>query len=174
MTSHHESISIRREVHSDVASIRSLNELAFGQPDEADIVDALRRSGCDLLSFVALHGKSIIGHAMFSPVILECDTRIVEGNGLGPVAVLPDYQQQGIGSALIETGLTILRQRSCPFVIVLGHPSYYPRFGFELASKRGIECQWEGIPDEAFLIQVFDEAVLLDVQGVARYRPEFG
>lgn len=89
------------------------------------------------------------------------------------MAVLPEGQRQGIGSRLVRSGLDRLRDQACPFVIVLGHPKYYPRFGFERASKYGINSQWAGVPDEAFMIIVFDEGALQGVSGVARYRAEF-
>lgn len=93
--------------------------------------------------------------------------------GLAPMAVKPDRQKQGIGSSLVERGLEILREQGCPFVIVLGHPEYYPRFGFERASKYGLLSQWEGVPDEAFMVIVLDQTALESVSGVAKYRAEF-
>ncbi|MEW8496561.1 MAG: N-acetyltransferase, partial [Candidatus Thiodiazotropha taylori] len=95
------------------------------------------------------------------------------GMGLAPMAVLPSHQGEGIGTRLVRYGLDYLRDADCPFVIVLGHPDYYPRFGFELASKYQIHSQWEGVPDDAFMIAVFDQAVIPRHGGVARYRDEF-
>jgi putative acetyltransferase len=89
------------------------------------------------------------------------------------MAVAPECQRRGIDSALVEHGLVILRERRCPFVIVLGHPEYYPRFGFEPASKHGLKSQWEGVPDEAFMIMVFDSDAIEGTRGVVRYREEF-
>jgi putative acetyltransferase len=93
--------------------------------------------------------------------------------GLAPMAVLPDRQRQGIGSRLIQRGLELLRDRGCPFVVVVGHPEYYPRFGFEPASKHGLVSQWEGMPDEAFMVMVLDAKVMTGAVGVARYRDDF-
>ena len=93
--------------------------------------------------------------------------------GLAPLEVLPTHQRKGIGTALVQHGLRILRERGCPFVIVLGHPSYYPRFEFEPASRYGLKSQWEGVPGEAFMVIVFDREAMCGVQGVARYRDEF-
>jgi putative acetyltransferase len=93
--------------------------------------------------------------------------------GLAPMAVLPSYQHKGIGSQLIRHGLAHLHHSGCPFVIVLGHPGYYPRFGFEIASKYQLSSQWESVPDEAFMVVIYDGAVLPKAGSVARYRDEF-
>ena len=89
------------------------------------------------------------------------------------MAVLPDHQRRGIGSRLVRRGLEILRERGCPFVVVLGHPDYYPRFGFERASTHGLFSQWDGVPDEAFMVLIFDGYGMEGVSGVVRYRGEF-
>jgi putative acetyltransferase len=166
-------IDIREERAGDMPAVRSLNERAFGQPIEADLIDNLRRGCPGLLSLVAEDGKRIIGHILFSPAVVENPKGPVTGMGLAPMAVLPERQRQGIGSAMVERGLDILRARGCPFVIVLGHPPYYPRFGFEPAARRGLKCQWDGIPDEAFMVMVLDPEAMAGVSGTARYRPEF-
>jgi len=164
----------RLEKPADVPGIRMVNELAFGQPEEADIVDRLRESCDDLLSLVAIRKKRLVGHILFSPATLETGDKVITGMGLAPMAVLPGYQRKGIGSVLVRAGLALLfHERQCPFVVVLGHPEYYPRFGFEPASKYGVKCQWEGIPDEAFMIRVKDGADTGGLSGVARYRDEF-
>jgi putative acetyltransferase len=169
-------ISIREERPKDIAEVRKLNEItfmqAFGWAPEADLVDRLRLSAPGLLSLVAVQDDQIVGHIMFSPVRIE-GRMPVDGVGLAPMAVLPELQQQGIGSRLVKAGIEILKSRSLPFITVLGHPEYYPRFGFEPASRRGIRSQWEGVPDEAFMILILDEKVMSGVHGVARYRAEF-
>ena len=166
-------ITIREETPEDISAIRTINLQAFGSPEEAAIVDALRESCDDLLSLVAESGGQVVGHILFSPATIEAERGPVHGMGLAPMAVLPGYQRQGFGSALVRHGLAMLRDRGCPFVIVLGHPEYYPRFGFELASKYGITSQWAGIPDEAFMILPLGEFSLAGVSGVARYKEEF-
>lgn len=97
----------------------------------------------------------------------------VVGMGLAPMAVLPSHQRKGIGSLLVRHGLEFLRKCDCPFVIVLGHPEYYPRFGFEVASKYKLRSQWEGVPDEAFMVIVLNSSEFPKQGGVARYRDEF-
>ncbi len=166
-------IRIRREEPEDVPSVRVINEQAFEQPAEADIVDKLRQSCPAALSFVAVDEGRVVGHVFFTQATVDSKNGTIEGMGLAPMAVLPDRQRQGIGSKLVEHGLEILREQGCPFVIVLGHPVYYPRFGFEPASRYGLKSQWEGVPDEAFMVMIFDEQAMEGVSGVARYRVEF-
>lgn len=146
--------------------------LAFGQPQEADVVDKLRQNCPDLLPLVAVLDKRIVGHILFSPATVEAKGMVIHGMGLAPMSVLPEYQRQGIGSQLVRSGIEELKERHCPFVIVLGHAEYYPRFGFEPASTQGISSEWE-VPDEAFMVLVLDEAVMRGISGVARYRLEF-
>jgi putative acetyltransferase len=146
--------------------------LAFGQPAEADIVDRLRESCADSVSLVA-EDESVVGAILFTPAVIESPDCAVVGMGLAPLAVTPDRQRQGIGSALVRRGLEILRERGCPFVLVLGHPEYYPRFGFERASAHGLTCPWDGVPDEAFMALVLDSKAMEGASGVARYRDEF-
>ena len=143
-------ILIREEQAMDVGAVRTVNESAFGQPEEAGIVDKLRDACDDLLSLVAVRNGEVVGHICFSPATIEGDKGDVRGMGLAPMAVLPELQRQGIGSKLIGAALAILRDRQCPFVIVLGHPEYYPRFGFSLSSRFGIDCEYE-VPEEAFI-----------------------
>lgn len=163
-------ITVRAEQPDDIVAVHGVNEQAFGQSAEADIVDALRAACPDILSLVAESDGRVVGHIFFSPVTIS---GTILGMGLAPMAVMPDHQRQGIGSQLVNTGLAILRERACPFVIVLGHPEYYPRFGFVPASRHGITCQWDGVPDEVFMIQVLDRPSMSGVSGAARYRDEF-
>lgn len=164
---------IRQEKPEDIDDIHALNELAFGQPQEANIIDKLRINCDNLLSFVAVENEKIVGHILFSPVTIEGQHGVIRGMGLAPMAVLPEMQHKGIGTQLVKAGIDNLRKMQCPYVIVLGHPEYYPRFGFERASLYGIKCQWEGIPDEAFMILWLDKSKINRVSGLAKYRDEF-
>jgi putative acetyltransferase len=166
-------IIVRKEKPEDIEGIRIVNERAFGQPEEANIVDALRGACSDALSLVAVAEDRVVGHIFFSPAKIYTQNGDVVGMGLAPMAVLPDCQRQGIGSKLVWAGLEMLKESSCPFVIVLGHPEYYPRFGFVPASIHGLQCQWDGVPDEAFMVLILDESAMKNVSGVARYRSEF-
>ena len=165
-------IRIREEQPEDIEAIREVNIRAFGQSQEADLVDNLRQSCNDLLSLVALMENRVAGHIFFSPSRVEAEDRAVQGMGLAPMGVLPEYQRRGIGSELIRSGMATLASRQCPFVIVLGHAAYYPRFGFEPASRYGIRREWD-VPDDAFMIRVFNESEMNDISRIARYRPEF-
>ena len=163
------SFELREERPGDADAIATLLDAAFGGPAESELVAALR-AGCDrLLSLVAEDDGEIVGFILFSPARASD----VEGMGLAPMAVAPDRQRSGIGSALVREGLDRLRAAGCPFVIVLGHAEYYPRFGFEPASRRGLRCQWD-VPDEVFRVLVLDDGAMSGVSGVATYRPELG
>jgi putative acetyltransferase len=165
-------VTIRAARREDASPVRTVNELAFGRPAEADLVESLSRACTDSLSLVA-EDAAVVGHILFTPVAVESAGQRVLGMGLAPVAVLPDRQRRGIGSQLVRRGLNILRDRGCPFVVVVGHPEYYPRFGFEPASTRGLVSQWDGVRDEAFMVLVLDVRAMAGVSGVAMYRDEF-
>ena len=109
----------------------------------------------------------------FSPVKIQGRSKTIKGVGLAPLAVLPAWQRQGIGTYLIKQGIDVLKSEGCPFIIVLGHREYSPRFEFESASGDNIRSQWEGVQDEAFMIRILDPAAMAGVQGVAWYRDEF-
>ena len=166
-------MKIRDERKEDYKDIKSLNDLAFQGPVEGEIVDKIRSSSTDIVSLVAADENLIIGHIFFSPVTVISGEGEIKGMGLGPMAVLPEFQNKGIGSALVKEGLKILRNKDCSFVIVLGHKDYYPRFSFEAASKYGLSSQWEGVPDEAFMVLFLDKSLAGRVSGVVSYRPEF-
>jgi putative acetyltransferase len=162
-------ITVRDERPEDLAAIREVNDRAFDQPLEGRIVDALREHGAVELSLVALVDDRIVGHILFSPVSGASGSA---GLGLGPMAVVPEHQRRGVGAALIEASLARLRASGCPFVVVLGHDSYYPRFGFVPASRHGLRCEWD-VPDEAFMVHVLDAEAAAAAAGLIKYRPEF-
>lgn len=165
-------VAIRPEQPEDMADIHRVNAAAFGQPQEADLVDALRRAEMLTISLVAIQIDRIVGHIAFSPVTITSDTAVVEAIGLGPMAVLPAYQRQGIGSQLVEAGLEACRESHHRIVIVLGHPAYYPRFGFTPARPHGIVWEHE-TPVDAFMVCELQHGTLAQTRGVVRYRPEF-
>jgi putative acetyltransferase len=161
-------VEIRSERFEDIPSIRDVNDRAFGQPREGRIVDALRSNRAVLLSLVATVEERVAGHILYSSATIDS----VPGAALGPVAVLPECQRQGVGTALITAGNERLRQSGCPFIVLVGHPGYYPRFGFRPASAHNIRCQWK-VRDEAFMVLVLDEERMRNVTGLAVYRDEF-
>jgi putative acetyltransferase len=161
-------IEITEERPGDVAAIRDLNQRAFEQNQEANIVDALRSNGGALLSLVATVNGQVVGHIMYSPISIGS----LRGAALGPMAVLPELQRQGIGRQLVEAGNRLIKQGGCPFIIVVGHAEFYPRFGFRPARARGITCEWE-LPEDVFMVLVLDEAEMEGVSGLAKYRDEF-
>ncbi|MES9946822.1 MAG: N-acetyltransferase [Candidatus Thiodiazotropha sp.] len=166
-------ITIRPEQPRDIAAVRAINQAAFDEPVEANIVDLLRSACPDAVSLVAVEDDRVLGHIFFSPASVRGEHGVTQGMGLAPMAVLPERQRQGIGSLLVEAGIDVMRERHCPFIIVLGHPEYYPRFGFAPASRYGLSCQWDGVPDEAFMVLILDESAMAGVSGTARYRDEF-
>ena len=161
-------IEIREERPEDVVAIRDVNKRAFGQDQEGNIVDALRTNGAALLSLVATLNNRVVGHIMYSPATIGD----VTGAALGPMSVLPEHQRLGIGSALVTTGNQRLRDADCPFIIVLGHPTFYPRFNFHRASTHGVTCEW-AVPDEALMLLVLDAAKMQNASGLVKYRREF-
>ena len=161
-------IEIREERQDDITAIRDVNRRAFEQDQEGQVIETLRANGAALLSLVATVDGRVVGHIMYSPVVVGD----VTGAALGPMAVLPDHQHQGIGSRLVEAGSQQLTRVGCPFIVVLGHPTFYPRFGFKPASAYGITCEWN-VPDDVFMVLFLDQTKTRDVVGVAKYRSEF-
>jgi putative acetyltransferase len=163
-------IAIRPEQPGDADGVRDTNELAFGEPLEARLVDTLRTSA-DCLSLVATLDDRVVGHILFTPVTIEppVDRRIA---GLAPMAVRPEHQRSGIGGQLIRAGLEECRRHGYTAVVVLGHPEYYPRFGFVPAHTFGLTCEFPS-PPEAFMAIELDAGALRSSRGLVRYRPEF-
>lgn len=165
-------ISIRPERAADLDQIRKLNVTAFGGDAEADLVDELRDRCRELISLVAESEDDVIGHIAFSPVILSGPSGERHGMGLAPMSVQPDRQRQGIGSELVRAGLEELRLSGVSFVVVLGHPEYYPRFGFRSSTESGIRSEFPGIPDGVFMVLPLAADVRLE-SGVVRYHETF-
>jgi putative acetyltransferase len=165
-------ITVRAETAEDYSQVRRVNELAFGRPNEALLVDALRESAHPQVSLVALKEEEIVGHIFFSPVSIVSDSSIFTALGLAPLAVLPEFQKQGIGSRLVREGLKESQRLNQYIVVVLGHSEYYPRFGFVPASRKGLRCEYQ-VPDEVFMVAELIPGALGGRQGLVRYRPEF-
>ena len=164
-------VRVRPEEPADAAPVREVNDAAFGRTIEGSLVGSLRDAYPEALSLVADAERVIVGHILFAPVTIDGWTEV--GLALATLAVVPHRQRQGIGSALVQAGLRVLQERGCPFVIVIGHPGFYPRFGFQPATRFGLRCQWPAVPDPAFMVLELRPAALQGVSGVARYPGEF-
>lgn len=154
-------MKLRPETENDRAAVQDLTRAAFesselGHHGEADLVDTLRAACPGHLALVAEIDGEIAGHILFTPLRIGDDEKAPIGMGLAPMSVAPSRQGEGIGSALVRRGLEILDDRDVPFVVVLGHGDYYPRFGFEPASRHGVSCEFDGVPDELFMIRITD------------------
>lgn len=167
----HENSTIRVEQPEDIPAIRAVNLAAFPTTFEANLVDRLRQMAQPTISQVAIVDEAIVGHIFFSPVhVSERDDLKVMG--LAPMAVLPAYQRQGLGSALIHSGLAGCQALGYGAVVVLGHPSYYPRFGFIPTDRAGLRCIYD-VPVEAFMMLELQPGYLQDVRGIVTYHPAF-
>ncbi|GAA2169066.1 GNAT family N-acetyltransferase [Actinomadura napierensis] len=169
MTGHWRS---RPETAADAAAVRRVVQAAFPTAEEADLVDALRRDPAWLpgLSFVAeAPGGRIAGYALLT----RCRVGGADAVALAPVAVLPAYQRRGAGGAAVRAVLAAARRRGERLVVVLGHPGYYPRFGFVRASSLGVSAGFE-VPDEALMALVLGGAPGPVPSGVIEYAPPFG
>jgi putative acetyltransferase len=166
-------MTIRREKPEDLAAVRLVNEAAFGRVSEADLVDQLRRNGKASISLVAEQDGQVVGHILFSPVTIESESGRYSAIGLAPMAVLPQFQKRGIGSLLVREGLEQCRALGAECVIVLGHPEFYPRFGFVPASRYGIRSEYD-VRDEVFMLVELRVGAMKGRSGTAKYQPEFG
>ena len=163
--------SIRRERPEDIPGIRQVNGAAFDTSTERDLVDALREQAPTAISLIAIENDVVVGHILFSPMTLSSHPD-VPVMGLAPMAVVPDRQRQGIGSALVRAGLDECRRSGIGAVIVLGHAEYYPRFGFVPASVFGLVSEYD-VPDEVFMAMELDTGALEGKSGTVKYHPAF-
>ena len=163
---------IRPETPEDKAAIRHVNEKAFVQKEEAEIIEKLRNRGVLTISMVALQDNQVVGHIAFSLVKVESEHSSFEAISLAPMSVLPAYQRQGIGSQLVHAGLEECRRIGHKLVVVLGHPNYYPRFGFVPASTYGIKSEYD-VPDEAFMVLGLRQGAFSGRSGIVKYQPAF-
>lgn len=164
-------IEIRDEEPADRSDVHDVHAEAFGRPDEADLVDRLRDDGAIVLSLVAIR-RRLLGSIVFTEVSFAPPSRGVCGVGLAPMAVRPEAQGEGIGSRLVREGLSRAAALGYEIAVVLGHPAYYPRFGFVAAEALGLECEWE-VPAGVFMAQALAPGAEARVRGVVRYHPAF-
>lgn len=173
---------LRTERSDDRTAVRRVTELAFGQADEADLVERLHRAGAALVALVAELGegdeqqRTVVGHVLFSPVSVLAGSRAqaaeVRVAGLAPLSVLPEHQSSGIGSALVRAGLARCGELGLAGVVVLGHARYYPRFGFRPAHELGLSCEYD-VPADVFQALELAPGSLRGIAGVVRYHSAF-
>ena len=164
-------MEIRPYIPEDAAAVREVHRRAFdGSEEEPHLVELLHRAKAASVSLVAVMVSQVVGHILFSPVVLDgrSGLRMV---GLAPVGVLPEYQGKGIGSRLVREGLAACRDAGYGVAVVLGEPSYYSRFGFVRASEYGLGNEY-GV-DDHFMVAELERGVLDRASGTVRYRPEF-
>jgi putative acetyltransferase len=167
-------ITIRPEKPEDYETVRAVNLAAFDTSVEADLVDAMREAPeyVPELSLVAELNGQIVGHALFSEVTVEQKSGDLRALSLGPIAVMPDHQRKTIGSQLMEAGHKRGRERGYPFVVLIGHPWYYPRFGYVQARQYGMETIWE-VSDPVFMVCELEPGALEHAAGRIRYPEPF-
>ena len=165
---------IRPEKKSDYIAIHKVNELVFGGRAEADLVDDLRKTDSFIpeLSLIAILNQEVIGHILFTQIGIKTKKRVISALALAPMAVLPEFQNKGVGTKLAVRGLDDCRRLGHSIVVVIGHPGYYPRFGFLPARERGLEVPFP-VPDEAFMVMELVPGALKAAQGEIIYPPPF-
>jgi putative acetyltransferase len=163
---------IRAEHAADCAAIRAVNVRAFGRQNEAHLIALLRASTSFIpeLSLVAVDAGWVVGHILFSHIHIRTRDRLVPALALAPMAVLPEQQHRGIGSALVRHGLEECLRLGHRIVVVVGHPNYYARFGFSSGRAKGLEAPF---PDAVFMVQELTLGTLDGVRGTVEYPPPF-
>ena len=162
-------VEIGEERAGDAAAIRSVHVVAFPTSSEANLVEQLRSDGDVAASIIALADGEIAGHVLFSRMSVEADGQDLHGWGLGPVAVVPDRQRTGIGSALVEAGIGRARATGVQIIFVLGEPAYYGRFGFDAKSAAPFASPYAGAYFQALALASLPQPSV----GRADYAPAF-
>jgi len=161
---------IREEIADDHDAVRALNRTAFKGEAEAQLVDRLRNDGAVVVSLVAVEENNIVGHILFSDLLIETEQAVIHAVSLAPMAVIPQCQRQGIGSELVRRGLEICRERGYSIAVVLGHPGFYPRFGFSAELAKNLLGPYSG---DAWMALELVPGALDDVKGTVRYPKAF-
>ncbi len=167
-------LNIRPETKKDFSKITQVNDSAFGQKNEGRLIERLRQTENYIpeLSLVAELDDEIIGHILLYPITIHSDISLFQSISLGPMAVTPAHQRTGIGSRLVIEGLEAAKKLGHRSVIVVGHPEYYPKFGFKRASHWNIKVPFE-VPNDAFLALELVEGELEGKRGTVEYPEEF-
>ena len=164
---------IRKEKPTDVEKIWNINSKVFESDAEANLVNAVRNSGIFFLSLVYEEGHDLVGHILFTPVELVGDTSGIRVMGLAPMAVVPGLQKKGIGSSLVKAGIQECISEDYDAIVVLGHPNYYPKFGFRPSINYGIKSEYE-VPDAVFMLLELKKNSLRRTKGTVKYHATFG
>lgn len=165
-------VLVREARVDDAAAVVRVHDLAFRRSAESRIVEAIRRCGVPTISLVATIGTRVVGHVLFSPVVIDAPGLAIAAMGLAPLAVLPEYQRAGVGSMLASDGLNAAARRGVQVVVVVGEPAYYRRFGFRPAREFGLRSEYTDVGD-AFMACELARGVLAGRSGLAKYLPEF-
>ncbi len=163
-------VILREETSADYDAIGEINRQAFGGEDEVRLIDWLRADGDVIASVVAVEDGQVVGHILFCGLIIETSAGQIAAAALAPMAVRPERQRQGIGSKLVEHGLALCRKRGLPAVVVVGHPEYYPRFGFSASLAKNLKSPYSG---PACMAMELAPGSIADVQGSLRYPRAF-
>ena len=166
-------VEIRTERAADAEAVRAVNIEAFGRPDEARLVERLRERARPYLGLIAVDSGEVVGHIVFAPVTLHCYQAPYTITALAPMAVRPARQRRGIGSALVREGLAACGAAGRDVVVVVGHPAFYPRFGFVRARPLGLMSE-PAFSDEAFMVAELTPGALRGRRGVVLYSSDYG
>lgn len=166
-------IKIRKEEEKDYKKVYEVHRLAFQRENESKLIEKIRKGENFVpeLSLVAEIGNEIVGHILFSKIKIIGNS-VFESLALAPMAVIPKFQKQGIGGKLIKKGFEKAKRLGFDSIIVLGHKEYYPKFGFQRASKWSIKCPFE-VPDEVFMAIELTKKALERKAGTVKYPEEF-
>ncbi|MCC3860402.1 GNAT family N-acetyltransferase [Pseudemcibacter aquimaris] len=165
-------MKIRKEEIQDHVLVEDILKMAFESDGEARLVKALRDQASPIISLVAENDEcAIVGQIMFTPVTIDgCeDVKIM---GLAPVSVTPEEQGKGYGGALIKAGLHECRKLGMDGVVLLGHPDYYPKFGFKTSTEYDLACEYD-VPAEAFMAMELSAGAFDKVSGTVKYHKVF-
>ncbi|MCY4465447.1 MAG: N-acetyltransferase [Chloroflexi bacterium] len=168
-------LRIRLEEPGDIPQLHALVEAAFGRAGEADLLDRLRDEGALLLSHVALLDDELVGQAAYSLVNVDDGAQVNHFPALGPIAVSPARQRQGIGSALVWAGMAAMRAAGHGLLFLVGHRTYYPRFGFVPALPLGFGSDYvqPGGAHEHFMVAALDDETVGSARGHVRFHSAF-
>ena len=164
-------IIVRQEREVDLPDVREVLNRACGRSDEADLVDLVRESTYSFVALVATNNDQTVGYAMLTPVWVG-DGPAPIGVGLGPVAVLPEHQGEGIGTALVRHALHVCRREGISVVVTLDYPGYFRRFGFTPATDSGLHSAYNAF-DDTFMAIELDEDALSEISGTVWYLNAF-